>query len=328
MFVDQGAKARTSGTPTATSSLTSVVHGGHSFWATRIPAVVDRKSRPPWPTARRLARRRLENELGELILSNHRYADRIRFVSSGTEAAMSAIRLARGRHRPRQDHQVRWVLSWPCGCLAREGRQRAGHPWHVLFRGRSGSVREGNLGASAQRPRGARGVHCLSTKTKSRSSPSNPSPPTMACSSKTRSSCGRCVASAREGILLLFDEVISGFRVGFEGAAALYDIQPDVLAFGKIIGGGLPVGAYAASEEVMRHIAPSGPVYQAGTLSGNPVAMSAGVAQLDGVFEARILRRPRPQGGPDDRSCFGPRSRKGLQLQHLPQGQHFLVGLF
>ena len=84
----------------------------------------------------------------------------------------------------------------------------------------------------------------------------------------------------REGILLLFDEVISGFRVGFEGAAGLYDIQPDVLAFGKIIGGGLPVGAYAASEEVMRHIAPSGPVYQAGTLSGNPVAMSAGIAQL------------------------------------------------
>jgi glutamate-1-semialdehyde 2,1-aminomutase len=84
----------------------------------------------------------------------------------------------------------------------------------------------------------------------------------------------------REGILLLFDEVISGFRVGFEGAAGLYGIQPDVLAFGKIIGGGLPVGAYAASEEVMRHIAPTGPVYQAGTLSGNPVAMAAGVAQL------------------------------------------------
>jgi glutamate-1-semialdehyde 2,1-aminomutase len=84
----------------------------------------------------------------------------------------------------------------------------------------------------------------------------------------------------REGILLFFDEVISGFRVGFEGAAGLYDIQPDLIAFGKIIGGGMPVGAYAASKKVMEHVSPMGPVYQAGTLSGNPVAMSAGIAQL------------------------------------------------
>jgi len=84
----------------------------------------------------------------------------------------------------------------------------------------------------------------------------------------------------RENIVLLFDEVISGFRVGFEGASAYYGIQPDVLAFGKIIGGGLPVGAYAASSKIMSHVAPEGPVYQAGTLSGNPVAMSAGIAQL------------------------------------------------
>jgi glutamate-1-semialdehyde 2,1-aminomutase len=84
----------------------------------------------------------------------------------------------------------------------------------------------------------------------------------------------------REGIILLFDEVISGFRVGFEGASGYYGIQPDVLAFGKIIGGGLPVGAYASRSEVMSHVAPEGPVYQAGTLSGNPVAMAAGIAQL------------------------------------------------
>jgi len=84
----------------------------------------------------------------------------------------------------------------------------------------------------------------------------------------------------REGIVLLFDEVISGFRVGFQGAAGYYGIQPDVIAFGKIIGGGLPVGAYAASREIMAMVAPVGPVYQAGTLSGNPVAMAAGIAQL------------------------------------------------
>ena len=80
--------------------------------------------------------------------------------------------------------------------------------------------------------------------------------------------------------LLIFDEVISGFRVGFEGAAGYYDIQPDIITFGKIIGGGLPVGAYAGKTEIMNMVAPQGPVYQAGTLSGNPVAMAAGIAQL------------------------------------------------
>ena len=89
----------------------------------------------------------------------------------------------------------------------------------------------------------------------------------------------------REGIVLLFDEVISGFRVGFEGAAGYYDIQPDVMAFGKIIGGGLPVGAYASTAEIMNHVAPTGPVYQAGTLSGNPVAMAAGKAQLEACLQ-------------------------------------------
>jgi glutamate-1-semialdehyde 2,1-aminomutase len=81
-------------------------------------------------------------------------------------------------------------------------------------------------------------------------------------------------------VMLIFDEVISGFRVGFEGAAGLYEIQPDIITFGKIIGGGMPVGAYGASNEIMSNVSPEGPVYQAGTLSGNPVAMAAGIAQL------------------------------------------------
>ena len=84
----------------------------------------------------------------------------------------------------------------------------------------------------------------------------------------------------KNGALLIFDEVISGFRLGFEGAARHYDIQPDIITYGKIIGGGLPVGAYGSSKAIMGHISPEGPVYQAGTLSGNPVAMAAGIAQL------------------------------------------------
>jgi glutamate-1-semialdehyde 2,1-aminomutase len=88
------------------------------------------------------------------------------------------------------------------------------------------------------------------------------------------------------GALLIFDEVMSGFRVAFGGAQEKYGIPPDITCLGKVIGGGMPVGAYGASKEIMRHIAPEGNVYQAGTLSGNPVAMAAGIATLN------LLRRP------------------------------------
>ena len=89
----------------------------------------------------------------------------------------------------------------------------------------------------------------------------------------------RTVCSKHQS-LLFFDEVISGFRVAFSGAAEYYSITPDIVTYGKIIGGGLPVGAYGAKKEIMAFVSPDGPVYQAGTLSGNPVAMAAGIAQL------------------------------------------------
>lgn len=82
------------------------------------------------------------------------------------------------------------------------------------------------------------------------------------------------------GIILIFDEVITGFRVSYGGAQAHFDIMPDLTCLGKIIGGGLPVGAYGGKAEIMKHISPEGPVYQAGTLSGNPLAMAAGIATL------------------------------------------------
>jgi glutamate-1-semialdehyde 2,1-aminomutase len=87
----------------------------------------------------------------------------------------------------------------------------------------------------------------------------------------------------RSGSLLLFDEVITGFRLGLGGAQAQYRITPDLTCLGKIIGGGLPVGAYGGRAEIMSRVAPEGPVYQAGTLSGNPLAMAAGVAALDAL---------------------------------------------
>jgi glutamate-1-semialdehyde 2,1-aminomutase len=93
-------------------------------------------------------------------------------------------------------------------------------------------------------------------------------------------------ATQRHGILLVFDEVITGFRVAYGGAQALYKVKPDLTVLGKIIGGGLPVGAYGGPERIMSRLAPDGPVYQAGTLSGNPLAMSAGLAMLE------TLRKP------------------------------------
>ncbi|MBA3653435.1 MAG: aminotransferase class III-fold pyridoxal phosphate-dependent enzyme, partial [Actinobacteria bacterium] len=104
---------------------------------------------------------------------------------------------------------------------------------------------------------------------------------------------GLRAACDRAGALLIFDEVITGFRVGPGGAAALFEVRPDLWCFGKVIGGGLPLAAFAGRRDVMEVLAPIGPVYQAGTLSGNPVATAAGLAVLelldDGAFDALIV---------------------------------------
>ena len=104
----------------------------------------------------------------------------------------------------------------------------------------------------------------------------------------------------KNGSLLIFDEVMTGFRVAHGGAQSVYGISPDLTCLGKIIGGGLPVGAYGGRREIMEHIAPQGPVYQAGTLSGNPLAMAAGIATLTQLNEPGFLRnfrqKVRPSG--------------------------------
>jgi glutamate-1-semialdehyde 2,1-aminomutase len=106
------------------------------------------------------------------------------------------------------------------------------------------------------------------------------------------------------GTVLIFDEVMTGFRVALGGAQALYGVTPDLTTFGKVIGGGLPVGAFGGKREVMEHIAPLGPVYQAGTLSGNPIAMAAGLATL------KLLQSP---GFHDELSAATDKLVKGLQ---------------
>lgn len=223
---------------------------------------------------------RKENELAELILKNHRFIEKIRFVSSGTEATMSALRLARG-------YTKRDLIIKFDGCYH-------GHVDALLVNAGSGLVTLGES-SSAGIPKAFAeqtivlplnnkdAVNEAFTKYKHQIAaviiepvPANNG---LLIQGKEFLQFLRDVCT-QEGTLLMFDEVISGFRIGFEGAAGYYNIQPDLLAFGKIIGGGFPVGAYGASKEIMAQVSPDGPVYQAGTLSGNPVAMAAGFSQL------------------------------------------------
>ncbi len=223
---------------------------------------------------------RCENALGSLILNHHRYLDKLRFVSSGTEAVMSALRLARGFTG--RDKIVKFE-----GCYH-------GHADSLLVRAGSGLVTMGTS-TSAGIPeafiaqtlvldlddeeafaqlaavQGDQIAAVIIEPIPANNGLLLQRPEYL---QSLRETCDRY------GILLIFDEVISGFRIGFEGATGYYGIRPDLITMGKVIGGGLPVGAYGGRADIMDRVAPLGDVYQAGTLSGNPVAMSAGCAQL------------------------------------------------
>lgn len=232
----------------------------------------------------------LENELAELILEDNRYVEKIRFVSSGTEAVMSAIRLARGYTK--RDKIIKFE-----GCYH-------GHSDALLVKAGSGLVTFGETSSAGVPKAFADETLVLPLNDVGALEEAFSSyPDQIACVIiegipannglliQTQEYVDALRQITREhGALLIFDEVITGFRLGFEGAAAHYQVQPDIVTYGKIIGGGMPVGAYGASAELMAHISPDGGVYQAGTLSGNPVAMAAGIAQLtvlkqDGFYE-------------------------------------------
>jgi glutamate-1-semialdehyde 2,1-aminomutase len=232
----------------------------------------------------------LENELAELILKHNKYIEKIRFVSSGTEAVMSAIRLARGYTKRDK------ILKFE-GCYH-------GHSDSLLVKAGSGLVTFGET-SSAGVPKSFADetiVVALNDKEALQKAfeefkdqiaaiiiepvPANNG---LLLQHKEYLQYLREICT-QNGTLLIFDEVISGFRIGFEGAAGHYQIKPDIITYGKIIGGGMPVGAYGASAAIMDHISPVGPVYQAGTLSGNPVAMGAGIAQLTELLRMGFYR--------------------------------------
>jgi glutamate-1-semialdehyde 2,1-aminomutase len=230
-----------------------------------------------------------EVELAERVKALYPGVDRVRFTSSGTEATMSAIRLARGATgRSRlvkfsgcyHGHSDGLLVAAGSGAITFGQPSSAGVPAEIarltsvlplddeqalaaLFAAHGREIAAvilepvpANNGLLLQRPEFLRRLRELCTQ---------------------------------HGALLIFDEVISGFRVALGGAAELYGVQPDLATFGKILGGGMPVGAFAGPAPLFEHLAPLGPVYQAGTLSGNPVAMAAGratlqVLQRDGVL--------------------------------------------
>ena len=232
----------------------------------------------------------LENELASLIIKNNRYVEKIRFTSSGTEAVMSAVRLARGFTGRDK------ILKFE-GCYH-------GHSDSLLVKAGSGLVTFGET-SSAGVPKSFAEetiVVALNDKEAVKQAfdqfkdqiagviiegiPANNG---LIIQDKDYIHFLREICSSNN-TLLIFDEVITGFRLGFEGAAAFYDVKPDILTYGKIIGGGLPVGMYGASAEIMAHISPDGSVYQAGTLSGNPVAMAAGIATLIELLKAGFYK--------------------------------------
>ena len=225
------------------------------------------------PTAR-------EVEMAELLAEIVPHIDMVRMVNSGTEAVMSAVRVARGVTG--RDKLIKFD-----GCYH-------GHSDAMLVGAGSGALTQGvpdSAGVTAGAAQDTllakyndlSSVSALFDANRGRvaavivepvAANMGVVPPEEGFLQGLRGLCDR------NGALLIFDEVITGFRLGLGGAQAFFGMRADLVTFGKIIGGGMPVGAYAGRRELMSQVAPTGPIYQAGTLSGNPVAMAAGISQL------------------------------------------------
>ncbi|MEQ8662997.1 MAG: glutamate-1-semialdehyde 2,1-aminomutase [Gammaproteobacteria bacterium] len=239
----------------------------------------------------------LETLLAERIIALVPSAQKVRMVSSGTEAAMSAIRLARGATG--RERIVKFE-----GCYH-------GHADSLLVKAGSGALTLGvpnspgvpaalaeltttltyNDAAQVVDAFSRFGDDIAAVIVEPVAGNMNCIPPVPGFLETLREQ------TARHGSVLIFDEVMTGFRVHAGGAQALYGIAPDLTVLGKVIGGGMPVGAIAGPADIMDRFAPAGPVYQAGTLSGNPLAMASGIATLDLIradgFHARLLERTR-----------------------------------
>ncbi|RKR09172.1 glutamate-1-semialdehyde 2,1-aminomutase [Flavobacterium sp. 90] len=231
----------------------------------------------------------LETEIAALAVSMVPNIDKIRFVNSGTEACMSAIRLARGFTK--RDKIIKFA-----GCYH-------GHSDSFLIQAGSGAVTFGSPNSpgvtegTAKDTLLAKYNDLENVKTLIEANKNEiaaiiiePVAGNMGCIPPQKDFLqGLRDLCTANGILLIFDEVMTGFRLARGGVQELFNINADIVTFGKVIGGGLPVGAFAARAEIMNYLAPLGPVYQAGTLSGNPLAMAAGLAMLQSLDNDRAI---------------------------------------
>lgn len=227
----------------------------------------------------------MEIELARLIVENIPNVDRIRMVNSGTEATMSAIRLARG-------------FSGKNKFIKFAGNYH-GHGDSFLIKAGSGAITLGHPSSPGVTPGTAQDTLLAeyndldSVKKLVAANPKEiaaiilePIPGNMGCILPEAGFIeGLRELCNQEDILLIFDEVMTGFRMGFGGAQATLGVEADLVTYGKVIGAGLPVGAYGGRADIMEYVAPNGPVYQAGTLSGNPIAMTAGYTLLKHLLE-------------------------------------------
>jgi len=234
-----------------------------------------------------------EADLAELVLSAFPQMQKVRFVSSGTEATMSAIRLARAYTKRK------YIVKFE-GCYH-------GHADALLVKAGSGVATLGIPGSAGVPEEFIQFTVALPFNNLSVVEHAfqkfkhqiacvivEPVVGNMGCVPAADDYLvGLRMLTERERAVLIFDEVMTGFRVAFGGAQELYNIRPDLTTMGKIIGGGLPVGAYGGSKEIMDLVAPLGPMYQAGTLSGNPLAMAAGCATLKQLRDRKAEIYPR-----------------------------------
>jgi len=243
-----------------------------------------------------------EVELAERIVAAMPAVEQVRFVNSGTEATMSAVRLARAATgRP--------------GIIKFEGCYH-GHVDALLVQAGSGAMTFGAPSSPGVPPDAVRHTHlaplndlaavrrtCEASGPEIAAAIVEPVAGNMGCVPPEEGFLrGLRALADRHGMLLIFDEVMTGFRVARGGASERYGVRPDLVTLGKIIGGGLPVGAYGGRRDLMQLVSPVGPVYQAGTLSGNPLAMAAGIATLSvlagpGVYETLEERSRRLEEG-------------------------------
>lgn len=264
-----------------------------------------------------------EVEMAELIVSFFPSIQKVRMCSSGTEATMSAIRLARGFTK--RDKIIKFA-----GCYH-------GHSDSLLIKAGSGALTHGNpdsAGVPASFARETIVVPYNDPVALEAAFAANPGQiaaviiePYIGNTGFIKADPGYLqhvrAVTAKHGTVLIFDEVMTGFRLARGGVQELERITPDLTTLGKIIGGGLPVGAFGGRADIMDHLAPLGPVYQAGTLSGNPLAMAAGIAQLRLLDELNPYARLDALGRQVCQAAQAAAKAKGLPLQTPQVGSMF-----